>query len=193
MQVDLGKESEGETPLETPEKVKAAYQDMAKFLKEVIVNVQYEKDLLQKGFDRISQRLDRFQAKKVQLKIAEISADLIFFTNEYGKISTTSLQAAEMERVKRWRQKLGPIQKKLRMLSKAGFSPGGMMFNYSMTDAGGESQTLGSVLYGMLNEEKKALGILLNAYNEARKSTTPVDLSQYVGQQNPLSQQNPPS
>jgi hypothetical protein len=54
------------------------------------------------------------------------------------------------------------------------------MFSYSMTDAGGESQTLGGVLYAMLNEEKKALGILLNAYSEARKSTTPVDVSQYV-------------
>jgi len=32
----------------------------------------------------------------------------------------------------------------------------------------------------MLNEEKKALGILLNAYNEARQSTTPVDVNQYV-------------
>ena len=65
-------------------------------------------------------------------------------------------------------------------MSKAGFSPSGLMFNYSMTDAGGQSQTMGGVLYAMLNEEKKALGILLNAYNEARQSTTPVDVNQYV-------------
>jgi hypothetical protein len=156
------------------------YEDMSKFLKEVITNVQYEKDLLQKGFDRITARLDRFQAKKVQLKIAEIQADLIFFQNEYGKISSTALIASEMARKQRLLQKLGPIQKKLAAFSKAGFSPGGMMFSYSMTDAGGESQTLGGVLYAMLNEEKKALGILLNAYSEARKSTTPVDVSQYV-------------
>jgi hypothetical protein len=180
MQVDLGDGSEGETPLETPAKIKSMYEDMSKFLKEVITNVQYEKDLLQKGFDRITARLDRFQAKKVQLKIAEIQADLIFFQNEYGKISSTALIALEMARKQRLLQKLGPIQKKLAAFSKAGFSPGGMMFGYSMTDAGGESQTLGGVLYAMLNEEKKALGILLNAYSEARKSTTPVDVSQYV-------------
>jgi hypothetical protein len=180
MQVDLGDGSEGETPLETPAKIKSMYEDMAKFLKEVITNVQYEKDLLQKGFDRITARLDRFQTKKVQLKIAEIQADLIFFQNEYGKISSTALIALEMARKQRLLQKLGPIQKKLAAFSKAGFSPGGMMFGYSMTDAGGESQTLGGVLYAMLNEEKKALGILLNAYSEARKSTTPVDVSQYV-------------
>jgi hypothetical protein len=180
MQVDLGDGSEGETPLETPAKIKSMYEDMSKFLKEVITNVQYEKDLLQKGFDRITARLDRFQAKKVQLKIAEIQADLIFFQNEYGKISSTALIASEMARKQRLLQKLGPIQKKLAAFSKAGFSPGGMMFGYSMTDAGGESQTLGGVLYAMLNEEKKALGILLNAYSEARKSTTPVDVSQYV-------------
>jgi hypothetical protein len=180
MQVDLGDGSEGETPLETPAKIKSMYEDMSKFLKEVITNVQYEKDLLQKGFDRITARLDRFQAKKVQLKIAEIQADLIFFQNEYGKISSTALIATEMARKQRLLQKLGPIQKKLAAFSKAGFSPGGMMFSYSMTDAGGESQTLGGVLYAMLNEEKKALGILLNAYSEARKSTTPVDVSQYV-------------
>jgi hypothetical protein len=180
MQVDLGDGSEGETPLETPAKIKSMYEDMAKFLKEVITNVQYEKDLLQKGFIRITARLDRFQSKKVQLKIAEIQADLIFFQNEYGKISSTSLIAAEMARKQRLLQKLGPLQKKLAALGKAGFSSLGMMFNYSMTDAGGESQTLGGVLYAMLDEEKKALGILLNAYNEARKSTTPVDVSQYV-------------
>lgn len=180
MQVDLGDGSEGETPLETPAKIKSMYEDMAKFCKEVATNIQYELDLLQKGFNRISDRLDRFQAKKVQLKIAEVQADLNFFLNEYGKISTTAKIAIEMAREDRLRQKLGPIQKKLALLSKAGFAPSGLMFNYSMTDPGGESQTLGGVLYAMLNEEKKALGILLNEYNEARKSTTPVNVTQYA-------------
>lgn len=180
MQVDLGDGSEGETPFETPAKIQSMYEDMAKFLKEVTTNVQYELDLLQKGFNRISDRLDRFQAKKVQLKIAEIQSDLIFFESEYGKISTTGKIATEMARIDRLKQKLGPIQKKLALMSKAGFSPSGLMFNYSMTDAGGQSQTMGGVLYAMLNEEKKALGILLNAYNEARQSTTPVDVNQYV-------------
>jgi hypothetical protein len=40
------------------------------------------------------------------------------------------------------------------------------------------------MLYAILNEEEKALGILRNAYQEARKSTTPVDLSSYLGELN---------
>jgi hypothetical protein len=106
---------------------------------------------------------------------------LKYFQNEYGRISSTRLISIEMARKQRWLQKLGPIQKEIAKLKKAGFSSAGLMFNFSAKDAGGQSLTYGNVLYSILNEEKKALGILLNAYQEARKSTTPVDLSAYLG------------
>ena len=76
------------------------------------------------------------------------------------------------------------MQKKLAKLAKAGFSPSGLLFNFQAKDAGGQSSTLGSTLYAIVNEEQKALGILRNAYQEARKSTTPVDLSSYLGELN---------
>lgn len=187
MQVDLGEGSDGQTPLETPKKIKELYEDLAKWLKEAIVEIQYERDLLKRGFDRKlnekdpARKLDPFALKTVQAKLAEIENDLRFFKNEYGRISSTTLIAAEMARKQRLLQKLGPIQKQLAKLAKAGFSPAGLMFNFTSKDAGGESQTYGNVLYAILNEEKKALGILLEAYEKARQSTTPVDLSAYVG------------
>lgn len=181
MQVDLGDGTEGEAPYQTPEKIKALYEDMKVFLKEVIKNISYEKQLLQKGFNRISSRLDPFQSKKVQAKISEIEVDIRFYMNELNKISSTALIAADMARKQRLYQKLGPIQKKLSMLAKAGFTPSGLMFNMSFTDPGGQSMTYGSLLYSILNQEKKALATLQNAYQEARKSTTPVDLKQYLG------------
>lgn len=190
MQVDLGEGSDGQTPLETPKKIKELYEDLAKFLKEVIVNVQYEKDLLQRAFNRKlnekdpTKKLDPFALKTVQAKLAEINNDLKYFQNEYGRIASTSLIAEQMARKQRLLQKLGPIQKQLAKLSKAGFSPAGLMFNFQAKDPGGQSSTYGNMLYSILNEEKKALGILLNAYQEARQSTTPVDLSSYLGELN---------
>jgi hypothetical protein len=187
MQVDLGEGSDGQTPLETPKKIKELYEDLAKWLKEAIVEIQYERDLLKRGFDRKlnekdpARKLDPFALKTVQAKLAEIENDLRFFKNEYGRISSTTLIAAEMARKQRLLQKLGPIQKQLAKLAKAGFSAAGLMFNFTSKDAGGESQTYGNVLYAILNEEKKALGILLEAYEKARQSTTPVDLSSYLG------------
>lgn len=190
MQVDLGEGSDGQTPLETPKKIRELYEDLSKWLKEVIVQVQYERDLLKRGFDRKlnekdpARQLDPFALKTVQAKLAEIENDLRYFKNEYGRISSTTLITEQMARKQRLLQKLGPIQKQLAKLSKAGFSPAGLMFNFSSKDAGGESQTYGNVLYAILNEEKKALGILLDAYDKARQSTTPVDLSSYLGEIN---------
>lgn len=190
MQVDLGEGSDGQTPLETPKKIKELYEDLAKFLKEVIVNVQYEKDLLQRAFNRKlnekdpTKKLDPFALKTVQAKLAEINNDLKYFQNEYGRIASTTLIAEQMARKQRMLQKLGPLQKQLAKLAKAGFSPAGLMFNFQAKDPGGQSSTYGNMLYSILNEEKKALGILLNAYQEARQSTTPVDLSSYLGELN---------
>jgi hypothetical protein len=187
MQVDLGQGSDGQTPLETPKKIRELYEDLAKWLKEVIVQVQYERDLLKRGFDRKlnekdpARQLDPFALKTVQAKLAEIENDLKFFKNEYGRISSTTLIAEQMARKDRFEQLLGPVQKKLAMLAKAGFSPAGLMFNVNSTDAGGESHTYGNLLYSILNEEKKSLGVLLEAYEKARQSTSPVDLSSYLG------------
>ena len=187
MQVDLGEGSDGQTPLETPTKIKELYEDLANWLKQVITQVQYEKDLLKRGFDRKllekdpARKLDPFALKTVEAKLAEIENDLKYFQNEYGRISSTRLISEQMARKQRLLQKLGPIQKEIAKLKKAGFSSSGLMFNFSAKDAGGQTQTYGNMLYSILNEEKKALGILLNAYQEARKSTTPVDLSAYLG------------
>jgi hypothetical protein len=190
MQVDLGEGSDGQTPLGTPKRIKELYEDLAKFLKEVVVNVRYEKSLLLRAYNRKlnekdpAKKLDPFALKTVQAKLAEIENDLKFFQNEYGRISSTKLIAEEMARKQRLLQKLGPLQKELAKLAKAGFSPSGLMFNFQSKDPGGQSRTYGSMLYAILNEEEKALGILRNAYQEARKSTTPVDLSSYLGELN---------
>jgi hypothetical protein len=190
MQVDLGQGSDGQTPLDTPKKIRELYENLAEWLKEVIVQVQYERDLLKRGFDRKlnekdpARQLDPFALKTVQAKLSEIENDLKFFKNEYGRISTTAKIAEEMARRDRFEQLLGPVQKKIGLLIKAGFSPAGLMFNFNSKDAGGESQTYGNILYSILNEEKKALGILLEAYEKARQSTSPVDLKSYLGEIN---------
>jgi hypothetical protein len=190
MQVDLGQGSDGQTPLDTPKKIRELYEDLAKWLKEVIVQVQYERDLLKRGFDRKlnekdpARQLDPFALKTVQAKLSEIENDLKFFKNEYGRISTTTLIVEQMARKDRLEQLLGPAQKAIARLIKAGFSPAGLMFNFNSKDAGGESQSYGNIIYSILNEEKKALGILLEAYEKARQSTTPVDLKSYLGEIN---------
>ena len=190
MQVDLGQGSDGQTPLDTPKKIRELYENLAKWLEEVIVQVQYERDLLKRGFDRKlnekdpARQLDPFALKTIQAKLSEIENDLKFFKNEYGRISTTAKIAEEMARKDRLEQLLGPAQKKIGLLIKAGFSPAGLMFNFNSKDAGGESQTYGNILYSILNEEKKALGILLETYEKARQSTSPVDLKSYSGQNN---------
>jgi hypothetical protein len=131
-----------------------------------------------------ARQLDPFALKTVQAKLSEIENDLKFFKNEYGRISKTTLIVEEMARKDRLEQLLGPAQKAIGRLIKAGFSPAGLMFNFNAKDAGGESQNYGNILYSILNEEKKALGILLEAYEKARQSTSPVDLKSYPGQIN---------
>ena len=187
MDVDLGEGQDGQTPNETPAKIKSMYEDLAKWLSDVVKNIRYEKDLLKRSFDRMinerdpNKALDPSAKMQIEKSLTEIQNDLKYFENEYGKYASTALIATEMARKQRFLQKIGPIQKKIAAMIKGGFSPVGLMFNYSQADAGGDSQSYGQLLYSILNEEKKALGILRNAYIEARQSTTPVDLSTYLG------------
>lgn len=179
MLVDLGDtQTEGETPLATPQKVKEKYESFKLLLKECIKQAQLEKDLLVRAFNRLKsdgRTLDPFKVKLTQNIISGIEKDLIDFKNKYGKIASTALIVAQMQRKLRLLQKLGPIQKAIAKFKKAGMSTAALI-----------SQPNGFLrqLYLIRNEEEQALDILLDAYKKVTVYHKPVDLNAFL-KQNP--------
>lgn len=177
--VDLGDtQTEGETPLATPQKIKEKYESFKTLLKECIKQAQLEKDILVRAFDRLKsdgRTLDPFKMKLTQGVIAAIDKDLKDFQNKYGKIATTSLIVVQMQRKLRLLQKIGPIQKAIAKFKKAGMSTSALI-----------SQPNGFLrqLYLIRNEEEQALNILLDAYKQITVYHKPVDLNAFL-KQNP--------